>query len=115
MHNLALALAMHVKVHDALEGVHEFLKNAHKFQKISYSGIIPLVEKVKKRYLSICDMKSMTVYIGSITNQREVTKWLPFKNYKSESLDICIYGGYMCLCICHRVLFPACVIVNVVP
>ena len=42
----------------------------------------------------------MTVYIGSIANQRKVSKWLPFKNYKLESLNmICIYGGHICMCI----------------
>ena len=46
--------------------------NAHKFQKISYSGIIPFVP----------------VYTDNITNQRKVPKWLPFENYTSESLNI---------------------------
>ena len=31
---------------------------------------------------------SMTVCMGRTTNQRKVPKWLPFKNYKSESLNI---------------------------
>ena len=29
---------------------------------------------------------SMPVYMGRIANQRKVPKWVPFKNYKSESL-----------------------------
>ena len=37
----------------------------------------------------------MTVYIGRIGNQRNIPKWLPFENYKSESLayvrDMCTY------------------------
>ena len=31
---------------------------------------------------------SMTVCMGRIANQRKAPKWLPFKNYKSESLNI---------------------------
>ena len=31
---------------------------------------------------------SMTVCMGGMTNQRKVPKWLPFKNYMSESLNI---------------------------
>ena len=31
---------------------------------------------------------SMTVCVGNIANQRKVPKWLPFKNYKPESLNI---------------------------
>ena len=38
--------------------------------------------------LSICDIRSMTAYVGRIANQRKVPKSLPFKNYKSESLNI---------------------------
>ena len=37
---------------------------------------------------------SMTVCVGWITNQRKVPRWLSFKNYKSESLNIiCTYIG----------------------
>ena len=47
--------------------------------------------------LSICDMKSLTAYVGRIANQRKIPKWLPFKNYKSESLNIsCAYMGDIC-------------------
>ena len=31
---------------------------------------------------------SVTVCVGLITNQRKITKWLSFKNYKLESLNI---------------------------
>ena len=40
-------------------------------------------------------MKSMPVYLGRIANLRK----LPFENYKSQSLNICIYGGHMYICI----------------
>ena len=34
----------------------------------------------------------MIVYMGKIANQRKVPKWLPFKNFKSASLNIkCAY------------------------
>ena len=40
---------------------------------------------------------SMAVCMGSTTNQRKVPKLLPFKNYKSESLNIlCAYMGDIC-------------------
>ena len=65
---------------------------AHKFQKIGHSCIIPFVydyvgkEQIHK-YMQYD--ASMTIY-GSVANQRKVSKWLPFKNYKSdgESLNI---------------------------
>ena len=60
-----------------------------RFQKIGYSGIIPSVyvgnEEIKK-YMQY--KVSMTVCMGRITNQRKVPKWLPFKNCKSEFLNI---------------------------
>ena len=31
---------------------------------------------------------SITIYVGRRVYQRKVTKWLPLKNYKSESLNI---------------------------
>ena len=31
---------------------------------------------------------SMTIYMGRRANQRKIAKWLSFKNYKSESLNI---------------------------
>ena len=43
---------------------------------------------------------SMTVCMGRTTNQRKVPKWLPFENYKSESLNIrCAYIQDICACI----------------
>ena len=43
---------------------------------------------------------SMAVYMGRIANQRKIPKWLPFKNYKSESLNIwCVYVGAMYACV----------------
>ena len=38
------------------------------------------------RYMQ-CEV-SMTVCMSRIANQREVPKWLPFKNYKSELQNI---------------------------
>ena len=69
--------------------VHKFLKNAHKFQKISYSGIISFVYIDKEEILKYMWYEvSMTAYVGRIANQRKIPKCLPFKNYKSESLII---------------------------
>ena len=31
---------------------------------------------------------SMTIYMGRTAHQRKIPKWLPFKKYKSESLNI---------------------------
>ena len=31
---------------------------------------------------------SITIYVGRRANQRKIPKWLLFKNYKSESLNI---------------------------
>ena len=67
----------------------DFLKNAHKLQKISYSAIIPFVYVGKEEILKYMSYEvSMTVFLGRIANQRKVQKWLLFKNYKSESLNI---------------------------
>ena len=55
--NIALVHHANVKEHDASERskMHmNFLKNAHKFQKISYSGIISFSYVGKE-----CDMKSL--------------------------------------------------------
>ena len=69
-----------------------FLKNAHKFQKISYSGIISFVYVGKEEMLKLWYEVSMTACMGRIANQRKIPKWLPFKNYRSESLNIsCAY------------------------
>ena len=42
---------------------------------------------------------SVTVCMGRATNQK-VAKWLPFKNYKSESLniDVHMWGTYVHMC-----------------
>ena len=65
--------------------LYEFLKNAHKFQKISYNGIIPFVYVGKEEILKyMWHEVSMTVHTGRIANQRKIPKWLPFENYKSE-------------------------------
>ena len=69
--------------------MYEFSENAHKFQKIAYSDIIPFVDVGKEvidKYMQY--EVSMIVCIGRIVNQRKVPKWLPFKNYESESLNI---------------------------
>ena len=41
----------------------------------------------------------MTAYMGRIANQRKIPKWLPFKNYKAESLNIsyAYMGGHVCI------------------
>ena len=80
-----------VKAHDDPEkqGVYEFLKNAHKFQKICYSGIIPFGSIGKEEIHKYMQYEvSMTAYVGKIANQRKIPKWLPFINYKLESLNI---------------------------
>ena len=42
----------------------------------------------------------MAVCMCRIANQRKVSKWLPFKSYKSESLNIrCVYEGHSCICV----------------
>ena len=33
--------------------------------------------------------------MARIANQRKIPKWLPFKNYKSESLDMHKWGTYV--------------------
>ena len=59
------------------------------FRKKGYNGIIPFVYVGKEeihKYMQY--VVSMTVCMGRTTNQRKVPKWLPFKNYRSESLNI---------------------------
>ena len=59
------------------------------FRKKGCSGIIPFVYADKEeihRYMQY--EVSMTAYMGRIANQRKVPKWLPFKNYKSDALNI---------------------------
>ena len=73
--------------------------NAHKVQKISYSGIMPFMYAGKEEILkNMWYEVSMTVYMGRIANQRKTPNWLPIKNYKSESLNIgCAYvGAHIC-------------------
>ena len=60
----------------------------HKFQKIGYSGIINVYEGKEDTHKYKQYEVSLTVHIGRIANQGKVPKWLPFKNYKSESLHI---------------------------
>ena len=58
-----------------------FPKNAHKFQEISYSGIIPFVYVGKEKiHKYVWYEVSMTDYMGRIANHIEVQKWLQFKN-----------------------------------
>ena len=80
----------YVKAHDASEvRIHEVLKHAHKFPKISHSGINLFVYVGKEDIQKYMHHEvSITVYIGRIANQRKVPKWLPFKNCKSGSLNI---------------------------
>ena len=58
-------------------------------RKKGYSGIIPFMYKGKEEIHKYIQYEvSMTVCMGRIANQRKVPKWLLFKNYKSESLNI---------------------------
>ena len=54
------------------------------FRKKGYSGIIPFVYEGKEEKTNYMQYE---VCMGNNANQREVPKWLPFKNYKSESLN----------------------------
>ena len=59
------------------------------FRKKGYSGIIPFVYVGKEEIHNYMQyVVPMTVCMGRTTNQRKVPKWLPFKNYMSESLNI---------------------------
>ena len=59
------------------------------FIKKGYSGTIPFVYEGKEEIHKYMQYEvSMTVCVGRIANQIKVPKWLPFKNYKSESLNI---------------------------
>ena len=59
------------------------------FRKKGYSSIIPFVFEGKEEIHKYMQYEvSMTVSMGRATNQRKVAKWLPFKNYKSESPNI---------------------------
>ena len=59
------------------------------FRKKGYSGIIPFVYEGKEEIHKYMQYEvSMTVCMGMTTHQRKAPKWLPFKNYKLESLNI---------------------------
>ena len=61
----------------------KFLINS---RKIGCSGIIPFVYEGKEETHKYVQYEvSMIVCMGRKTNQGKVPKWLPFKNYKSES------------------------------
>ena len=69
--------------------VYEFKENAHKFQKIGYNAIISFVCEGKEEIHKYMQYEvSTTVCVGKIANQRKIPKWQPFKNLKSESLNI---------------------------
>ena len=56
---------------------------------MGYSGIIPFVHIGKKEMHKYVQFEvSITVYVGRIANQTKVPKWLPLKNFTSESLII---------------------------
>ena len=67
----------------------KFKKILINFRKKGYSGIIPLVYEGKEEiHMYMQHEVSTTVCVGWIANQRKVLKWLSFKNYMSESLNI---------------------------
>ena len=80
--------------------VYGFKENDHKFQKKRLVALFLLCMKVKKRYISICNTNSTTVYMGRITNQTKVPKWLSFKKLqvKITKYLMCIYEGHRCTC-----------------
>ena len=66
-----------------------WILSVNKFHKKGYSGIIPFVYEGKEEIRKYVQYEvSMTVCMGRIANQRKLPKWLPFQNYKSESLNI---------------------------
>ena len=69
--------------------MYEFQESGHEFQKIGHSGIISFVYAGKEEIHKYMQYEvSVTVCMGRIANQRKIPKWLPFKNYKSESQNI---------------------------
>ena len=68
----------------------DFKKMFINFIKKSYNGIIPFVYEGKEKIHKYMQHEvSITVCMGKIVNQStKVPKWLPFKNYRSESLNI---------------------------
>ena len=79
----------------------EFEENAQKFQKIGYSSIIPFVYEGKGEINKYMQYEvSKAVCTDRITNQRKIPKWLPFENYRPESLNIwCAHMGDICACV----------------
>ena len=67
------------------------------------SGIIPFVCEGKEEIHKYVQYEVfMSVCIGRTTNQRKVPKWLPFKKYTSESLNIrCAYMEDICAYVCQ--------------
>ena len=67
----------------------DFKKMLINFRNKGYSDIIPFVYEGKKEIHQYMQYEvSMTDCMGRIANQRKIPKWLPFRNYKSESLNI---------------------------
>ena len=67
----------------------DFKKMLINFRKKIYSCIIPFVYEHKEKIHKYMQYEvSMTVCMGRATNQIKGAKWLPFKNYWSESLNI---------------------------
>ena len=67
----------------------DFKKMFTNSRKKGCIGIIPFVYEGKEEIHKYMQYQvSMTVWMGRTTNQRKVPKWLPFKNYHSESLNI---------------------------
>ena len=54
--------------------------------------------EVKKRYISICNMKSMTVCMGRTTNQEKYQNGCHLETTSLHRL-MCIYGGHRCICV----------------
>ena len=66
-----------------------FKKMFINFRKKGYSDIIPFVYEGKEEVYKYMQYEvPLTVCVGRISNQRKLPKWLSFKNYKSESLNI---------------------------
>ena len=55
------------------------LKTIHQNNQKSNQHIVGINVNVHTKY-----EVSMTIYVSRRGNQRKITKWLPFKNYKSE-------------------------------
>ena len=55
--------------------------------------------QIWRTYVHMCTNYevSVTIHMGMRANERKIPKWLPFKNYKSESLNVyCVYMGDIC-------------------